>query len=215
MSWLKLTSQSLAFHWRIHLAVALGVAAAAAVLTGALLVGDSVRGSLRHLVLDRLGQIDEILVVDRFFRQELAGELASDAAFSEHYASAVPAILFPAGTVEHGDESGRRRAGSVLVVGSTGEFWNLGDAHWNGTRPPGPGEIVLNQPLADDLDAKVGDRVTLRLGKAHQIPADSPLGRKTDRIQSIPSLVVTAIVPAQSLGRFSHQPMQSAPRNAF
>jgi ABC-type antimicrobial peptide transport system permease subunit len=215
MSWLKLTSQSLAFHWRIHLAVALGVAAAAAVLTGALLVGDSVRGSLRHLVLDRLGRIDEILVVDRFFRQELAGELASDAAFSEHYAAAVPAILFPAGTVEHGDESGRRRAGGVLVVGSTAEFWKLGDARWNGTRPPGPGEIVLNQPLADELNAKVGDRVTLRLGKAHQIPADSPLGRKTDRIQSIPSLVVTAIVPAQSLGRFSLQPMQTAPRNAF
>ena len=61
MTRFQLLQRSLRFHWRIHLAVALGVAAAAAVLTGALLVGDSVRGSLRHLVLDRLGRIDEAL----------------------------------------------------------------------------------------------------------------------------------------------------------
>ena len=39
-----------------------------AVLTGALLVGDSMRGSLRRLLLDQLGQIDEVLVTDPFFR---------------------------------------------------------------------------------------------------------------------------------------------------
>ncbi len=215
MSLAKVALESLAFHWRIHLAVAMGVAAAVAVLTGALLVGDSVRGSLRRLALDRLGRIDEILVVDRFFRQELAVELAAQPKFAETFATATPAILFPSGTVEWGDEAGRRRAGGVLVVGSTEELWKLGDAQWNETRPPGPGEIVLNQPLADELGAKVGHRVILRLGKADQIPADSPLGRKTDRVQSIPSLTVTAIVPAQSLGRFSLQPMQTAPRNAF
>ena len=55
----------------------------------------------------------------------------------------------------------------------------------------------------------------LRLGKVNQVPADSPLGRKTDRIQSLPELEVTAIVPAESLGRFSLQPMQTAPRNAY
>ncbi len=53
---------SLRHYWRIHIAVALGVAAATAVLTGALLVGDSVRGSLRALTLDRLGRIDLVLI---------------------------------------------------------------------------------------------------------------------------------------------------------
>ena len=61
--------------WRTNLAVALAVMAASAVLTGALLVGDSMRGSLRHLLLDQLGPIDEVLVTDRFFRAELADEL--------------------------------------------------------------------------------------------------------------------------------------------
>ena len=61
MSVFAIITKSLAHHWRIHAAVALGVAAATAVLTGALLIGDSVRGSLRHLVLDRLGKIDQLL----------------------------------------------------------------------------------------------------------------------------------------------------------
>src|SRR5213593_3122671 len=89
-------AKSLVFHWRIHAAVALGVAAATAVLTGALLIGDSVRGSLRHLVLDRLGRIDQLLVLDRFFRHDLATELAHNRAD----ARIVPAILFPAATVQ-------------------------------------------------------------------------------------------------------------------
>ena len=53
---------------RTHLAVAAGVAVATAVITGALLVGDSVRGSLRDLVLERLGNIETVLVAEQPFR---------------------------------------------------------------------------------------------------------------------------------------------------
>src|SRR4051812_47965694 len=67
---------SLRHYRRIHLAVAMGVAVATAVLTGALLVGDSVRGSLRDLTLQRLGLIDSAVVSPRMFRAELARELA-------------------------------------------------------------------------------------------------------------------------------------------
>ena len=77
MSSLGLILASLRYHWRMNLAVALGVAAGAAVLTGALLVGDSMRGSLRQLTLDRLGRIDEVLLTERFFRAELAEELVA------------------------------------------------------------------------------------------------------------------------------------------
>ena len=67
--------RSLRHYWKIDLAVCLGAAAATSVLTGALLVGDSVRGSLRDLTLERLGEIDHALVSDRgFFREELAGQ---------------------------------------------------------------------------------------------------------------------------------------------
>ena len=55
----------------------LGVATAVAVLAGALLVGDSVRGSLRDLVLQRLGRTDQVVVSTGFFREALAGEMRS------------------------------------------------------------------------------------------------------------------------------------------
>src|ERR1017187_6407180 len=48
-------ARNLAWYWRTNLAVLLGVATDTGVLRGAALVGESVRASLRGLVLDRLG----------------------------------------------------------------------------------------------------------------------------------------------------------------
>ncbi len=56
---LRLLLRNLIYHRRGNLAVLLGVVLGTAVLTGALLVGDSLRGSLRALALDQLGWVDE------------------------------------------------------------------------------------------------------------------------------------------------------------
>jgi len=215
MSGWRFVLRSLVHHWRINLAVALGVAAATAVLTGALLVGDSVRGSLKRLTLERLGSIDEVLVTDGFFRVELADELSADAGFRQHFDSATPAILFPQGTVEKPGVDRSSRATQVVVVGCTDAFWDLGEP---GARPkqlPAAGEIVLNAPLAEDLGVAEGDEVVLRLPKSNQVPADSPLGRKTDRIRSLAGLKVVDVIPADSLGRFNLRASQTTPRNAY
>ncbi|MCL2744667.1 MAG: hypothetical protein FWE67_12525, partial [Planctomycetaceae bacterium] len=58
--------RSIWYDIRINTAVMLGVMCAAAVLTGALLVGDSMRGSLKALTLQRLGSIDTILFAPNF-----------------------------------------------------------------------------------------------------------------------------------------------------
>lgn len=216
MSFWRLVGSSLRFHWRINLAVALGVAAATAVLTGALLVGDSVRGSLRELTLDGLGRIDEALVTDRFFRTALAAELGTTSTFQQHYASATPAIVFPRATVERSGEENLQLAGGVTTIGSDEAFWKLGPPGSPiPARLPENGQVILNQPLADELGAKVGDRVTVRLVKANQVPADSPLGRRSDRTRSLPQLEVIDILPAEGLGRFSLLPSQHLPRNAY
>ena len=76
MSAFRLIIAAFLHHWRMNLAVAAGAAVGTAVLAGALLVGDSMRGSLRNLALDRLGNIDEALIADRFFRVQLADELS-------------------------------------------------------------------------------------------------------------------------------------------
>ncbi|HMO86034.1 MAG TPA: hypothetical protein PKC18_14055, partial [Lacipirellulaceae bacterium] len=55
---------SLRQHRSIYRAVAAGVALTAMVITGALLVGDSVRGSLLTLALRSLGRIDSLLIAE-------------------------------------------------------------------------------------------------------------------------------------------------------
>src|SRR5437762_327050 len=71
-----LLRRNLTFHRRGNLAVLLGVAVGTAVLTGALLVGDSLRGSLRDRALRRLEWIEVAMVSGRFVRQELAQALS-------------------------------------------------------------------------------------------------------------------------------------------
>ncbi|MHC4908628.1 MAG: hypothetical protein ACYTF9_02765, partial [Planctomycetota bacterium] len=73
MSRLGLALRSLRFHRRSHVGVMLGTAVAAAVIVGALLVGDSVRATLRTQTLQRIGRSDIALIGgDRFFRAALA-----------------------------------------------------------------------------------------------------------------------------------------------
>ena len=202
---------SLSQHWRIHAAVALAVVAATAVLTGALVVGDSVRGSLRHLALDRLGRIDDVIVADRFFRAKLADELKAEPDFTAQFADALPAILLQ-GTVETTRSDQKSRAGNVTVLGIEDMFWSLGDR--GPGKPLSESQIILNEPLANELHAQVGDEVILRIGNESQIPADSPLGRKTDSIRNR-RLTISEIVPAEGLGRFGLRPNQQLPLNAF
>src|SRR3954471_8565296 len=75
MSKLRLILRNLLYFRWANLAVLLGMAVATAVLTGALMVGDSVRGSLRALAMQRLGPVDQALVSTRFFEQSLVDRI--------------------------------------------------------------------------------------------------------------------------------------------
>src|SRR5271165_671062 len=72
----KLVLRNLTYHARGNLAVALGVAVGSAVLTGALLVGDSLRESLRARSLSRLGWVHQTLSAPRFVGDHIVGQLA-------------------------------------------------------------------------------------------------------------------------------------------
>ncbi|GAA4427398.1 FtsX-like permease family protein [Bremerella cremea] len=199
--------------WQTNLAVLLGVAAATAVLTGALIIGDSVRGSLRDLALSRLGSIHEILLADRFFRPEIAQQITTENAST----TAVPIVLMQ-GTLQTiapnpGDPT--KVAGNLAVLGIDEAFWQLGEVPGWKPIPLARDEIILNQPLADELMVQAGDLVTLRLPGGNDVPADSPLGRKTAETQSLPRLTVKAVIPAEGLGRFGMHPTQQLPMNAF
>jgi putative ABC transport system permease protein len=236
MNFVRLIERGLTHHWRSHLAVALGVMAGTAVLTGALLVGDSVRGSLRGLTLERLGRVDEVLLAPNFFRRELADELAGQPRFQEHFEAALPIIMLraslanPRRTTDVGDAAGSndatsRDATSGGVKGFAGRAMLLAveDGFWQlGTGQPGrlpredaqTDEIVLNEPLARELGVTIGDIVLLRLPEISLVPRESTLGRKSDFVQGQQFKVVD-IIPAKGLGRFGVQPNQQLPLNAY
>ena len=66
---------SLRYYAATNALVVLGVAVAVAVLAGALLVGASVRESLRQLALGRLGATDAVVTAPTFFRAALADDV--------------------------------------------------------------------------------------------------------------------------------------------
>ena len=57
----SLALRSLRHYWRTNLAVIIGVAIAVSVLSGALVVGESVTASLRALAVSRLGKTDHLI----------------------------------------------------------------------------------------------------------------------------------------------------------
>jgi hypothetical protein len=71
----QLIKRSFAYYWQTNLVVVLGVAIAVSVLAGALLIGESVRGSLRDLSSRRLGRTDDVISSASFFREELAADM--------------------------------------------------------------------------------------------------------------------------------------------
>jgi len=226
MSLWKIVIRSLVHFWRNNLALALGAAIATAVLTGALLVGDSMRMSLTGLTLDRLGEIDELLVSDGFFRAELADEMVAQFQSADTKVIASGLILFPGGTVEAAPvgDAAVSRASNVNVLGIEDSFWTF-DA--NDFRPQtiiAEDAVVINQTLARalEIDPKQWDDIananlslTLRIPKPVQLPSESALGVSNDLIESIVDLNISQIIPDAGLGRFSLQPSQVAGPNLY
>jgi ABC-type antimicrobial peptide transport system permease subunit len=165
-----LLARNLKWYWRTNLAVLLGVATAAGVLGGALLVGDSVRASLRSLVLARLGNTEYVVSRNGFFREQLAGS----------FGAAFPMIAMN-GMVAH--QASGRRALRVEIYGTDARF----------------GPAALSPALAAELGAKPGDTILIRVEKPSAIPLESLHGRKEDVGKTIRLTLGTAAPHAFSL----------------
>jgi putative ABC transport system permease protein len=205
----RLVLRGLAYYWRSHVAVILGVATAVSVLGGALLVGDSVRGSLRALVLGRIGRTDQIVASAAFFRESLAEDVAADPSFTKAGAAVVPLVVVP-GFVT-GQESGRR-VGGVRVYGVDDRFWRFHGV--DGTTGPADREAFVSLALARELRVTGGESILVRVQRPTEVPLESLFGRKDDLGRTL-RFTVRAVQPASSLGEFSLEPGQGDVRAVF
>lgn len=213
MSLFRLVLRSFFYELPMQVCVALGIAAASAVLLGALLVGDSLRGSLRDLTESRLGPITEVLRSDRFFRDEL---LAETLRAEENAGLEGTGLIFVSAGMRHGDFT----AGATLV-GCEDAFWNLFETKSFSCDPPSSwnrNEIVLNAPLAEMLGSvQIGDTISLWCSKVENIPAESVLGRTSETVfrKRLKVREILPPFPARGIGRFSLSADQKPQATAF
>ena len=184
------------FRWS-NLAVVAGMAVATAVLTGALMVGDSVRGSLRELAVKRLGRVDHALVGTQFFEQSLAQRVAQGGGFD-----VAPAILMNGAA--SGDGTDRRAAG--VQIGALGGDW----------LPVPRGEAVVNGEVADGIGLQPPFTALLSVPTAQDTPQEAALARRS-RQEALSGLrvQVNRLAEGGFQSTFSLEGSQRVPRNAW
>ena len=201
-----LIRRSLAYHWRTHLGVLLGALVGSAVLIGALLVGDSVRASLKKLALMRLGTTEQALASnDRFFRSALAKDIEA-----EVKTSVVPVVQVLGTASARGGEG---RANKIQVQGVDEGFWKFALKKPSFAAIP-DGSVVLNESLARQLGVKEKEDIVFRVPKPSALSRDAPLSSQEDSSVAL-RVNVLAIVNDEEFGRFGLQASQVPPFNAF
>lgn len=213
---------------RSTMALGLGVFVGSAVLTGALLVGDSMRASLRDRALARLGGVEYALTAVRFFSPELGNVRRYDPNIKRDAPGMVEPVILLNAAVIHADT--RARISRVQVFGVTEGFWSLeakrtADAASNetaaGSLPSGMGRLsesedhcFVNRTLATQIGAASGEELLLSFVKPSEAPLESLLGRRDDSLATL-RVKIAGILPDGSLGDLSLRPTRIQPCNVF
>jgi ABC-type lipoprotein release transport system permease subunit len=206
----RLFLDGLRHYRRTHVGVVLGAAVAAAVLVGALVVGDSVRGTLRRQALLRVGQAELVLSSqDRFFRTALAEGIKQSLRDEAPGVEVAPALML-SGIATRTDATAR--AGGVQVLGVDSRFFALSAAATDA--PLAPGEVLLNGRLATQLGVEAGATILIRVEQPSAMPRDLVLAT-TDDLALALRCEVKGVVSDEQFGRFALAANQVAPFNAF
>ena len=210
MSLTSLARRNVLWYWRTNLAVVAGVAVAVAVLAGALLVGASVRSSLRALALERLGAVDHVVTSFGYVREGLGEDLLADGGMAEAFRAAAPLVAVE-GFVTH--QSSRSRASAVQVYGVDERFWTfhgLDSEQYALER----NAAFVSEGLAGELGAAPDDALLVRVERPSEVPLSSLHGRRDDVGRTL-RLGIVRVLPPAELGEFSFRPQQGLARSVF
>ena len=154
----SLIHSSIRHNWRTHLGVVLGCALAALVLTGALMVGDSVKGTLRAQAEARVGKIGEALLCGERFVPWPADKAKRPPVVARMFFPGENAagVLLMQGSATRGD--GKARANKVQVVGVDEDFWKLSPRSMDG---------MDKMDAVDKMDTPKGESAVHEVHKVH------------------------------------------------
>ncbi len=192
---------------RTGLVVIIGLAVATAVITGSLIVGASVSGSIRDTALARLGNISFAQTSRSYFRAALADQMAH-----EKKGLRITPLILTNGAAKNATSGATQP--NVQVVGVETGFWAL----FPGAADPGltGREIAVNATLARELGVQQGDSVLLNVDHAGTIAPDALFARRTreDTVRTL-RLRVRAVLPDAGAGGFTLRTGTEMPRNLF
>jgi len=198
--------RSLIHYRKTHLWVILGTMMSTAILVGAFIIGDSVRYSLRKIVIDRLGDTEFALASgDRFFRAQVADELTA------HLRVPVAPLLQTRGIAIA--DGGQRRVNGIQVVGVDARFGEMGGAA-EIYESLLPGEAVVNRLLASRLGVQENDEILIRMAKLDVMPKDVPLSLDSDASLAR-RFTVKGIASDSAFGRYSLRSDQISPETVY
>ena len=204
---LQVIKKSLLFYWRSNISVLVGVVFACMVITGALIVGDSVRYSLQKTFLMKTGEIEYALNGKaRFFRDKLAEEISIDIRND-----VIPVMILP-GTVS---SLQGKIENNIQVMGIDRKFRQAGSITGSTKRDFEilPDEAVINRLLADRLSLQKGDEIIIRIYKPLAFPGDSPFSAERNYITL--RVTIKDIIDIKGPGGFSLKLGQTMPLNIF
>lgn len=195
----RLMLLSLRRFWRTNLGVMLGVALASTVITGALIVGDSMRYTLQRAADQRLGNISHAVITgERFMSDRM------DDGYGEHAAG----VMLLTGVASSPD--GQARANDIAVIGIDKNFKHLMPL----ASAPEAGEAILNVALARQLGVDLGDTLILRVPEPSALPIDAALVNASKPAQAL-RLTVRLVTSDDQGGRFSLRAEQQSPMNLY
>jgi hypothetical protein len=228
MTLFRLVLRSIFHHWRSSLGIVAGATVAAAILTGALAVGDSVRQTLRRQAAWRLGKIEQVIEPrGRLFPADLADRLAqwhpdpasaaaADLALPADSATALCAPVLQLAATAIQPDSGRQ-AHQARVMGVDRRFWQfLPDGLPPPDWPNATGAADLANPsafsaekmpvlvstaLAQHLQIKPGAELVLRVDKPGGMSKDAPLSTAENDALAL-RITVTGLATDEQFGRF-------------
>jgi ABC-type antimicrobial peptide transport system permease subunit len=209
MNPLRLIIRNIRYYFRTWILVAAGAMIGTAVLTGALIIGDSVKYSLERKVSQRLGNTRFALTSpDKFFRTALGREL------SDSLKCRVVSLVLSEGMATNPER--KISLGRVSVIGVDETFSQVWAGKSGTAIPISPkgDEAFLGQSLAARLKVKMGEILLLKVRKAGFAPGNAPFV-----YEKIPAVVVRlkvkGIADENTGGGFSLLSNQSPAGNVF
>lgn len=204
MNLLKLILSNLKFYRKEHFLLFIGLVLSTAILTSALIIGDSVKFSLNAIVEKRLGKTQQLI-----FTQERFFPSAFYNAVSNELNSPVAPVLLLRGMAS--SDNTEAQIPNVQVCGINAGFWKIG----NCTMPElNENEVIVNSQTAEKLKLQVGDELFIRVEKVSFVTENAPFV-PTDNNSSAMRMKVKAIADEYSFGDFNVQSSQITPYTVF